>query len=102
MSFMDKAKDLAQQARGKAEEAAEKAGPNATKGLHTAKEQLNKATGGKYQDKIETASGHVEGFLNRNQQSADPGQQSDQKRSAGDQQPGQDNTGGSTGQPPQS
>ena len=71
MGFLDKAKELAQQARTKAEDLAEKAGPNAAKGLDAAKSGLDKATGGKYHDKIESVGGKVEGMLHRGQQSQD-------------------------------
>ncbi|RRO15453.1 antitoxin [Saccharopolyspora rhizosphaerae] len=65
MSFLDKAKHVADQAKVKAEELAEKAGPSAAKGLDAAKSSLDKATGGKYHDKIESVSGKVEGVLKR-------------------------------------
>ncbi|MCI2421306.1 antitoxin [Saccharopolyspora sp. K220] len=65
MSFLDKAKELAHQARGKAEHLAEKAGPSAVKGLDAAKTSLDKATGGKYHDKIENVSHKVEGMIKR-------------------------------------
>ncbi|GAA0512304.1 hypothetical protein GCM10011581_02610 [Saccharopolyspora subtropica] len=65
MGFLDKAKELAQQARGKAEELAEKAGPSAVKGIDAAKDRLDKATGGKYHDKIETVSHKVEGLIKK-------------------------------------
>ncbi|SDX53704.1 MT0933-like antitoxin protein [Saccharopolyspora shandongensis] len=65
MSFLDKAKELANQAKGKAGELAEKAGPSAAKGLDAAKSSLDKATGGKYHDKIESVSHKVEGMIKR-------------------------------------
>ncbi|MEU6267394.1 antitoxin [Saccharopolyspora shandongensis] len=68
MSFLDKAKELANQAKGKAEELAEKAGPSAAKGLDAAKSSLDKATGGKYHDKIESVSHKVEGMIKRDDQ----------------------------------
>ncbi|SFS55377.1 antitoxin [Saccharopolyspora flava] len=73
MSFLDKAKELAGQAKGKAEELAEKAGPNAAKGLDAAKSSLDKATGGKYHDQIESVSGKVEGVLKRDSDSGGSG-----------------------------
>lgn len=75
MSFLNKAKELAGQAKGKAEELAEKAGPSAAKGLDAAKSSLDKATGGKYHDKIESVSGKVEGVLKRDSAKDDPGSQ---------------------------
>lgn len=71
MSFLDKAKELAGQAKGKAEEFAEKAGPSAAKGLDAAKSSLDKATGGKYHDRIESVSGKVEGVLKRDSSNGD-------------------------------
>ncbi len=71
MSFLDKAKELAGQAKGKAEELAEKAGPSAAKGLDAAKSSLDKATGGKYHDRIESVSGKVEGVLKRDSSNGD-------------------------------
>ncbi|MGP4021209.1 antitoxin [Saccharopolyspora sp. 5N708] len=65
MSFLEKAKELANQAKGKAEHLAERAGPSAVKGLDAAKSSLDKATGGKYHDKIENVSHKVEGIIKR-------------------------------------
>ncbi|GAA4612323.1 antitoxin [Saccharopolyspora hordei] len=73
MGLLDKAKDLANQAKGKAEELAEKAGPSAVKGLDAAKTSLDKATGGKYHDKIESVSGKVEGLLKHGKGPGDTG-----------------------------
>lgn len=73
MSFVDKAKDLANQAKGKAEEMAEKHGPQAAKGVDAAKSQLDKATGGKYSDKIEGVSNKVQDALNRDQNNGGTG-----------------------------
>ncbi|MBB5153676.1 antitoxin [Saccharopolyspora phatthalungensis] len=72
MSFLDRAKELANQAKGKAEELAEKAGPSAAKGLDAAKSSLDKATGGKYHDKIETVSHKVEGMIKRDHHDGQP------------------------------
>ncbi|GAA4884694.1 antitoxin [Saccharopolyspora cebuensis] len=58
MGLFDKAKDLANQAM-------DKAGPGASKGLDAAKTRLDEATGGKYHDKIENVSGKVEKAINR-------------------------------------
>lgn len=60
MSFIDKAKE-------KAGELAHKAGPGAAKGIDSAKEQLDKATGGKYHDRIETVTGKVQDALKKAQ-----------------------------------
>lgn len=65
MSFMDKAKGMADQAKEKAGEMAHRAGPSATKGLDSAKGQLDKATGGKYHDRIENVSGKVQDALKK-------------------------------------
>lgn len=65
MNFLDKAKELAGQARGKAGEFVKKAGPSAVKGWDTAKSRLDKATGGKYHDKIENVSSKVGEALKR-------------------------------------
>lgn len=87
MGFMDKAKDMAMKAGNKAndvaEDLAQRAGPMArdlkhravpyaekasdmaTKGMHAAAANVNKATGGKYQDKIERISGNVDDALGR-------------------------------------
>lgn len=65
MSFLDKAKNFAEQAKGKAGELADKAGPHAGKGIDAAKSSLNKATGGKYHDQIENYGNKVEGALKR-------------------------------------
>ena len=58
MSFIDKAKE-------KAGELAHKAGPGAAKGVDSAKAQLDKATGGKYHDRIENVSGKVQDALKK-------------------------------------
>ncbi|MGW1682227.1 antitoxin [Saccharopolyspora sp. NPDC002376] len=79
MGFLDKAKELANQAKGKAEELAEKAGPSAAKGLDAAKSSLDKATGGKYHDKIETVSNKVEGMLKREHPDGQPPKPTDEK-----------------------
>lgn len=92
MSFLDKAKELAGQAKGKAEELAEKAGPSAAKGLDAAKSSLDKATGGKYHDKIESVSGKVEGVLKRD--SGDGGQAKDDPGTDGPPDKGPDDTTG--------
>jgi len=90
MTFMDKAKDLASKVTDKAnqvaEELAEKAGPLAekakplaekaaplaekagnlaAKGVSAAASSVDKATGGKYHDKIETVSGKLGEALTR-------------------------------------
>ncbi|MER7013332.1 antitoxin [Saccharopolyspora sp. NPDC000359] len=92
MGFLDKAKELANQAKGKAEELAEKAGPSAAKGLDAAKSSLDKATGGKYHDKIETVSGKVEGVLKREHHDGQHPKATDEKGpepgSPGDKGPG--------------
>ncbi|MEB3366171.1 antitoxin [Saccharopolyspora mangrovi] len=92
MSFLDKAKELAGQAKGKAEELAEKAGPSAAKGLDAAKSSLDKATGGKYHDKIESVSGKVEGVLKRD--SGDGGPAKDDPGTGGSPDKGPDDTTG--------
>ncbi|MEU6130881.1 antitoxin [Saccharopolyspora sp. NPDC047091] len=103
MSFLDKAKDLANQAKDKAGELAEKAGPNATKGLDAAKTKLDKATGGKYHDQIENVSSKVEGVLNKQQSTGDSGSTGGGSTSSGSTGPGSTGPGstgpGSTGQP---
>ncbi len=63
--MMDKARDLAHQAKDRADDLAEKAGPRAAKGLDAAKTRLDKATHGKYHDTIENVSGKVERVLKR-------------------------------------
>lgn len=70
MSFFDKAKELAEQARDKANElangpAGDKARELAAKGVDAAASGLDKVTGGKYHDKIESVSSNVEGYLKR-------------------------------------
>jgi hypothetical protein len=72
MGFLDKAKELADQAKGKAGELAEKAGPGASKGLDAAKERIDKATGGKYHDQIESVSNKVGGVLHKEQDGQTP------------------------------
>jgi hypothetical protein len=79
MGFLDKAKDLANQAKGKAEELAEKAGPSATKGLDAAKSSLDKATHGKYHDKIESVSHKVEGIIKRDHPDGQPPKSTEDK-----------------------
>jgi hypothetical protein len=82
--FTDKASDLASQAAEKAgpaierakevaTELVEKAGPLleragelAAQGVSVAAEQIDRATGGKYSDKISTTSAKIEGKLDRN------------------------------------
>lgn len=56
MNLLDKAKELAQQAR-------EKAGPSAAKGLDAASTRLDKATHGKYHEQIENVSNKVNSVL---------------------------------------
>ncbi|GAA2828999.1 Rv0909 family putative TA system antitoxin [Crossiella cryophila] len=70
MSFLDKAKELAEQAKEKAAEfaqspAGDKARELAAKGVDAAASGIDKVTGGKYTDKIETVSNKVEGFLDK-------------------------------------
>lgn len=60
MGFLDKAK-------GKVGELAEKAGPGASKGIDAAKQRVDKATGGKYHDQIESVTNKVEGVINKDQ-----------------------------------
>jgi hypothetical protein len=54
MSFLDKAKDLAEQAKDIAGDALEKAGDLAAKGVDIAATGVDKATGGRFHDKIES------------------------------------------------
>jgi hypothetical protein len=70
MSFLDKAKELAEQAKekaggaiDKAGDAVEKAGDLAAKGVDAAASGVDKATGGKYTEKIGAVSGKLEGVL---------------------------------------
>ncbi|MBE9373934.1 antitoxin [Saccharopolyspora sp. HNM0983] len=98
MSFLDKAKDLANQAKGKAEELADKHGPTAAKGVDAAKSQLDKATGGKYHDKIEGVNSKVQDALNRDQQNGEPGRDGDK----GGPEDKDRNDGGSDGTGPKS
>ncbi|MCP3800275.1 hypothetical protein NLX83_13505 [Allokutzneria sp. A3M-2-11 16] len=74
MGFLDKAKELANQAKDKvgplAEQAKEKAGPLAEKaggaaarGVDLAASKLDRATRGKYHDKIENVSTRLENVL---------------------------------------
>lgn len=70
MSFLDKAKELAAQAKEKAAElaqgpAGDKARELAAKGVDAAAGGIDKVTGGKYHDKIENVSTKVEGFLDK-------------------------------------
>lgn len=83
MSFLDKAKGMANQAKGKAEELAEKHGPQASKGVDAAKSQLDKATGGKYSDKIEGVSNKVQDALNRDQHNDGTGSTGDKGQADG-------------------
>lgn len=67
-SLGDKAKPLAEKAKPLAEKAApyaEKAADLAAKGVSTAASTVDKATGGKYHDRIENVSGKVTGALSR-------------------------------------
>ncbi len=65
----DKAKDLAAQAKQKATEVAgglaEKVAPLAEKGVDAAGDAANKATGGKYEEKIKGVTDKVEGAINK-------------------------------------
>lgn len=61
MNIMDRAKELAQQA-------IDKAGPSAAKGVDAASSQLDKVTGGKYHDQIENVSNKVTGVLDPNKE----------------------------------
>lgn len=64
----ERAKPLAEKAKPFAEKAApyaEKAAGLAAKGVSTAASTVDKATGGKYHDKIENVSGKVAEALNR-------------------------------------
>ncbi|HEX3649450.1 MAG TPA: antitoxin [Pseudonocardiaceae bacterium] len=90
MSLFDKAKDLAskvaddlagktgplsEKAKPLAEKAApyaEKAAGFAAKGVSTAASTVDKATGGKYHDRIETVSGKLGEALNRDGRTAKP------------------------------
>jgi len=75
MSFLDKAKELAERAKPLAEKAkpyaekaqpyAEKAATLAAKGVDNAKSSVDKATKGKYHDQIETVSTKLGEALNR-------------------------------------
>lgn len=100
MNFMDRAKE-------KAGELANKAGPGAAKGLDSAKGQLDKATGGKYHDHIENASGKVHEALQKaqgwNEQDSSPGSAGSgetggsSSSQTGNSQPGGSQTGNSQG-----
>lgn len=90
MSLFDKAKDLAskvaddlagkagplgEKAKPLAEKAApyaEKAASLAAKGVSSAASSVDKATGGKYHDRIETVSGKLGEALNRDNRSTKP------------------------------
>lgn len=66
--LVEKAKPLAEKAKPLAEKAApyaEKAAGLAAKGVSSAASTVDKATGGKYHEKIETVSGKVAEALNR-------------------------------------
>lgn len=98
MSFIDKAKE-------KAGELAHKAGPGAAKGIDSAKEQLDKATGGKYHDRIETVTGKVQDALKKAQgqdgstssgESPSSGSQSGSAKSGDESASGPSGAGGST------
>jgi hypothetical protein len=98
MTFMDKAKDLASKVTGRANQVAndlaEKAGPIAekakplaekaaplagkagnlaAKGVTAAASSVDKATGGKYHDRIETVTGKLGEVLNRDGHTNPPG-----------------------------
>lgn len=75
---IDKAKDIAGQAAEKASEVAsdlaekvgplaEKAGEVAAKGVHAAADAANKATGGRFEDKIGSVTEKVEGKLKKSE-----------------------------------
>jgi hypothetical protein len=90
MGFLDKAKNLAskvaddlagkagplsEKAKPLADKAApyaEKAATMAAKGVSTAASRMDKATGGKYHDQIETVSGKLGDALNRDGTSGKP------------------------------
>lgn len=72
----EKAKPLAEKAKPLAEKAApyaEKAADLAVKGVSSAASTMDKATGGKYHDRIETVSGKVAEALNRDGRKDEPG-----------------------------
>ncbi len=56
MSFMDKAKDLAGQAKTAATQAVDKAGPKIAGGIDKAKGIVDEKTGRKHTDKLDTAA----------------------------------------------
>jgi hypothetical protein len=56
MSFMDKAKGLADQAKKSATQAVDKAGPKIADGIDKAKHVVDERTGRKHTDKIDTAA----------------------------------------------
>ena len=60
-----RARPFAQDLKHRASPYAEKAGDLATKGVQAAAANVNKATGGKYQDQIERISGNVDGAIGR-------------------------------------
>jgi MT0933-like antitoxin protein len=59
MSFLDKAKKLAEQAAEKAAPLIDKAAPHAQNAVDKAGQQIDKRTGGKYRDKIEAVEAKV-------------------------------------------
>ena len=72
----EKAKPLAEKAKPLAEKAApyaEKAADLAAKGMSSAASTMDKATGGKYHDRIETVTGKVAEVLNRDGRKDEPG-----------------------------
>jgi hypothetical protein len=56
MSFMDKAKGLADQAKSAATHAVDKAGPKIADGIDKAKHVVDERTGRKHTDKLDTAA----------------------------------------------
>jgi hypothetical protein len=56
MSFMDKAKGLADQAKSAATQAVDKAGPKIADGIEAAKHVVDERTGRRHTDKLDSAA----------------------------------------------
>ncbi|AOS61481.1 Rv0909 family putative TA system antitoxin [Actinoalloteichus hymeniacidonis] len=65
-NFLDKAKELAAQARERGGSVAEKVGDAAAKGVGVIADKADEMTGGKYTEKIEDVSEKIEGVLDPN------------------------------------
>jgi len=73
MSFLDKAKKLAEQAAEKAAPLLDKAAPHAQDMVDKAGQQIDKRTGGKYRDKIEAVEAKVGELADRRMATRDGG-----------------------------